>query len=100
MSLREAFLRDILDDPEDDTVRLIYADWLDEQDDQRGEFIHTQIRLTEPLPPLQEQALRQREQEMLKDHAADWLGQGRFKLKRWHFRRGFVDEVQLLADNF
>src|SRR5262249_36968134 len=34
-----AFLDAILEAPEDDAVRLIYADWLEEQGDPRGEFI-------------------------------------------------------------
>lgn len=31
MSERDAFIRNIIDQPEDDTVRLVFADWLDEQ---------------------------------------------------------------------
>src|SRR5258708_6542850 len=41
--MREAFLRDILDHPEDDAPRLVYANWLeaygDEHDRARAEFI-------------------------------------------------------------
>jgi uncharacterized protein (TIGR02996 family) len=40
-----AFLRAILAAPEDDVPRLIYADWLDERDDPRGEFIRVQVEL-------------------------------------------------------
>jgi uncharacterized protein (TIGR02996 family) len=32
----EAFIRAIVDSPGDDTQRLVYADWLDERDDQWG----------------------------------------------------------------
>lgn len=40
----EPFLRAICDDPADDTVRLAYADWLDENGDPtRAEFIRLQI---------------------------------------------------------
>jgi uncharacterized protein (TIGR02996 family) len=40
----EPFLRAICADPEDDTVRLVYADWLDENGDpERAEFIRLQI---------------------------------------------------------
>src|SRR4051812_24479251 len=38
-----AFIAAILADPEDDLRRLIYADWLDERGDVRGDFIRSQI---------------------------------------------------------
>ncbi len=41
----EPFLRAICAEPEDDTVRLVYADWLDENGDPaRAEFIRLQVR--------------------------------------------------------
>src|SRR5687767_7550780 len=41
----EPFLRAICTDPEDDTVRLVFADWLDENGDpERAEFIRLQVR--------------------------------------------------------
>lgn len=43
MSLDEAFLRDVIEHPDDDAVRLIYADWLEERGGLRGEFIRLQI---------------------------------------------------------
>jgi uncharacterized protein (TIGR02996 family) len=45
MTHDEAFLQAILEAPDDDTPRLIYADWLDDQGDPRGEFIRVQCRL-------------------------------------------------------
>src|SRR5262245_32308897 len=42
----ELLLGAIRDQPEDDTLRLAYADWLDEHDDpDRAEFIRVQCRL-------------------------------------------------------
>src|SRR5712664_4048321 len=41
----DAFLQAIIDNPEDDTPRLRFADWLAERADPRGEFIRTQCRL-------------------------------------------------------
>jgi uncharacterized protein (TIGR02996 family) len=38
----EAFLRAIADNPADKDLRLVYADWLDEQDDPRAEFLRVQ----------------------------------------------------------
>jgi uncharacterized protein (TIGR02996 family) len=51
MSDQEGLLRAILEDPEDDTVRLAYADWLDEHDQpERAEFIRIQITLSKDIP--------------------------------------------------
>lgn len=47
MTEREALLRAILEDPADDTVRLVFADWLEENDGRpgavRAKFIRDQI---------------------------------------------------------
>ncbi len=39
MSDEAAFLKALRDNPADDTTRLVYADWLDERNDPRAEFI-------------------------------------------------------------
>jgi len=39
------FLEAIAEAPDEDTPRLIYADWLMEQGDPRGEFIRCQVEL-------------------------------------------------------
>ena len=44
MTHDEAFLQAIIDNPDDDAPRLIYADWLEERGDPRGEFIRVQWR--------------------------------------------------------
>jgi uncharacterized protein (TIGR02996 family) len=41
-----AFLAAVVAAPHDDLPRLVYADWLDERRDPRGEFIRVQIELT------------------------------------------------------
>jgi uncharacterized protein (TIGR02996 family) len=41
----EAFLRGIVANPEDDTARLVYADWLDERGFSRGEFLRNAVAL-------------------------------------------------------
>jgi uncharacterized protein (TIGR02996 family) len=47
----EAFVRDILEHPEDDTPRLVYADWLEERGDVRGAELRllTRARALAPL---------------------------------------------------
>jgi uncharacterized protein (TIGR02996 family) len=39
------FVQAILSRPDDDTVRLVYADWLDERGDVRGEFLRLSLEL-------------------------------------------------------
>ena len=46
MTDHAALLRAILDGPEDEAPRLVYADWLDEhRDPDRAEFIRVQLRM-------------------------------------------------------
>jgi uncharacterized protein (TIGR02996 family) len=46
MSHEDGFLQSILDEPDDDTPRLVYADWLEEHGEpQRAAFIRAQCRL-------------------------------------------------------
>jgi uncharacterized protein (TIGR02996 family) len=55
MNDQTALLRAICENPDDDTVRLAYADWLEEHDDPtRADFIRTQIEFhrTSPGDPL------------------------------------------------
>ena len=41
----ELFLTAIRENPRDDTPRLVYADWLDEHDDPRAEWLRIEVRL-------------------------------------------------------
>ncbi len=41
------FIREIMFDVGDDTPRMIYADWLDERDDPRGEFLRIDLLLSQ-----------------------------------------------------
>jgi uncharacterized protein (TIGR02996 family) len=59
MSAAESFLQAIGDCPEDASLRLIYADWLEERGDRRGEFLRllhqraiATARLKQLLPEL------------------------------------------------
>ncbi|WP_166819878.1 TIGR02996 domain-containing protein [Thalassoroseus pseudoceratinae] len=68
------FLQAVLDEPEDDLARLVYADWLDEQGDPRGEFIRVQVELA-ALTPADDswRDLKNRETELLNRHLAEWF---------------------------
>jgi uncharacterized protein (TIGR02996 family) len=105
MSQNASLLQAILDDPDDDAVRLIYADWLDEHDDPLGEFIRVQYALVQLDPDdLRRPQLAERERELLLAHGEAWSAPVRELLPgarsypprpRYAFHRGFVDEVDL-----
>lgn len=46
------FIRAILADPADDTLRLVYADWLEERGDPRAEFLRLELALVD-VPDLE-----------------------------------------------
>jgi uncharacterized protein (TIGR02996 family) len=73
--MREALERAILDFPEDPEPFAVYADWLVDQGDPRGEFIQVQLALEDEARPASErQALQQREKQLLEAHQPRWLG--------------------------
>ncbi len=51
MNTDHDFLQAILADPDDGTLRLVYADWLEEQGDARAEFLRLQAQ-AEELPAI------------------------------------------------
>jgi uncharacterized protein (TIGR02996 family) len=95
------FLQAILDEPEDDGLRLIFADWLEERGDARGEFIRVQCELARmPAKDARRRRLQERERALLYKHERRWLGPLRGLLRWSRFRRGFLDEVLLGAEAF
>src|SRR5215468_8406464 len=93
----EPFLETILENADDNAPRLVYADWLEEQGDPRGEFIRLQCELAR-LEDDDGRAgeLRDRETSLLNLHGEKW----REEIPEWarakcEFRRGFVEEVTL-----
>src|SRR5436190_24041320 len=100
----EGFLRAIAEHPDDDSLRLVYADWLDEHGNpEYAEFVRVQIALAQnadgkgDLPASELARLRSRERSLLSRHKARWLqplrdlgAKGRTHGELW---RGFVDDV-------
>jgi uncharacterized protein (TIGR02996 family) len=88
-----AFLSDIKAHPEDDTPRLVLADWLEEHGNEadrgRSEFLRLQCRLAR-LPPDDpgQQGLREREAELLETHRAAWMDSLHTRLREYTFVRG------------
>jgi uncharacterized protein (TIGR02996 family) len=101
----EAFLQAILQDPDDDTPRLIFADWLEEQGDPlsstRAEFIRVQCALAGgQAASRQRTSLERRQQQLLDEYGNEWARPVRRLARTWQFHRGFIDEVALWDDTF
>jgi uncharacterized protein (TIGR02996 family) len=47
MNDEAGFLNAIRDNPDDDTARLVYADWLEERGDIRGEYLRLEYQLSQ-----------------------------------------------------
>jgi uncharacterized protein (TIGR02996 family) len=98
MSDASPFLRAIWDTPHDDGPRLVYADWLDERGDVRGEFIRTQCELARASPGdprLPE--LRRRQGQLQRKHGAAWRKELPTTVRRGDFERGFLAPVKAMA---
>jgi uncharacterized protein (TIGR02996 family) len=93
----DAFLQDIREHPDDDTPRLVYADWLDDHGDpRRAEFIRLQCRLA----ALGEDSraspeLLDREWELFAVYQPLWQPDKR--LTDCTFRRGFLARASVTA---
>jgi uncharacterized protein (TIGR02996 family) len=100
MGIEDAFLCDILAHPDDDAPRLIYADWLEERNDPRGEFIRVQCALAQLSDEDSRRwPLEEREQDLLREHQTKWLPQSIGTIP-YVFRRGFVEQIALQAHEF
>jgi uncharacterized protein (TIGR02996 family) len=89
-----ALLREAKESPEDDTPRLVLADWLDEHGDpDRAEFIRLQLRLApgSALRAKERNALQHRSTELLDRHGGAWMGPlWRFWLSPVVWHRGLL----------
>jgi uncharacterized protein (TIGR02996 family) len=101
----EAFLQRIRAYPDDDAPRLIYADWLEERGDPRGEFIRVQLALARQDDdgghPREVAEVRsrweRRERDLLEAHRETWTAPLQGLATGAKFRRGFIEEVNVTA---
>lgn len=97
----QSFLDEIVANPDDDVPRLIYADWLEEQGNPRGEFIRVQCELaTLKKTQVRYRELRAREQELWASHGLEWVKGFPYSLRRCVFRRGFIEESAVALSYF
>lgn len=86
------FLQAIREEPGDDGLRLIFADWLDEHGEpDRAEFIRLQVALASgTLGIAAMNAARVREHQLLHNNIGRWVGKVREVAEGWEFRRGML----------
>lgn len=110
------FLRAIIDNPDDDSLRLIFADWLEERGDPRAEFIRIQCELARQCPSKSvfllswpgrdrnsggiDGRLWSGQRQLLVRYEKVWLGSLHRLLKGWRFHRGFVDQAAMGVRQF
>jgi uncharacterized protein (TIGR02996 family) len=106
MNQRKAFLRAILDAPDDMALRLVYADWLDEQDDPADRARAELIRIDRQLDELPDcdprgEELEQRRKALLEQHRAAWFGELDALVEAIdEFEHGFADHITIRMSKF
>jgi uncharacterized protein (TIGR02996 family) len=114
--MRAAFLADVINKPDDDTPRLVFADYLDDYGDEddraRAEFIKLQRDLARagvtgtpeaPSEPVCPETLKllKREAELLRLHRHAWKSQVTPRYgSRACFRRGFLEQLDLTTAGY
>jgi uncharacterized protein (TIGR02996 family) len=93
--------------PDEDTPRLVYADWLqeygDDDDRARAEFIRVQVAESHTQTWYNgATGLATRADELLRRYGHEWLGPyyGAANGRSWTFRRGFVERVTCSGDDW
>jgi uncharacterized protein (TIGR02996 family) len=79
------FLRSIHETPDDDDLRLVFADWLEDNGDPRGELMRVQVEFARRPG---DRELQARNRALLAEHAEGWLGPLRSKIDQFAFVRG------------
>jgi uncharacterized protein (TIGR02996 family) len=98
----EAFLADVLEHPDDDTPRLVYADWLEDHGQaERAEFIRTQCQLAQ-VDEFDDRRpeLLWRQTELFRLHGVAWSKPLLKFTKRVEFVRGFIGRMTLTGAKF
>jgi uncharacterized protein (TIGR02996 family) len=110
MNQSDALRKAILDRPDDDSLRIAYADWLAENDDPEwADLIRVQVGLAH-LPPFSPIAVRRfgydarrrapdkKQRELLVRHENEWLGPMAKAVPSWSWERGFLTPALLTSE--
>lgn len=96
------FLQALIEHPDDDALRLVFADWFEEHGEpERAEFIRVQIELAKlPNADKRRPLLEKRQTDLLARNEEAWVRPIRDRVLSWTFHRGFVAEVALTVDAY
>lgn len=102
MSDHDGFLRAIVDSPEDDLPRLVFADWLEERGEgDRAEFIRAQCALAHCEEGDGRDRLEAIAHRLLRGGRRAWApAVVREKAAAWEFERGFVSAIKIKSEAF
>lgn len=102
MYRNEDFLEAIRQRPFDDLPRLVFADWLEEQQNPWSKFIRLQCRLAKLKRRSKTRSkLASLERKLLNRYAGQWLGElGDFPIYHYRFKRGMLEELGIDAADY
>jgi uncharacterized protein (TIGR02996 family) len=98
----EALRAAIVAEPEDDTLRLIYADWLEENSrPERAAFVRAQVWAAQAEPYSPEALKHNRLADRVSlAQRTEWAKTVSSRVSEWRFSRGFVEHVAIHAASF
>jgi uncharacterized protein (TIGR02996 family) len=98
----DALLKAVIAEPDDDSPRLIYADWLEENGQEaRAEFIRVQVALAWSREGSREyRELEARAEKLQRKHDIIWAGPFREATTHWGYYRGFIHHTTLSLRSF
>jgi uncharacterized protein (TIGR02996 family) len=93
-----ALLHDVKENPDDDGLRLVLADWLEDHGDARAELIRVQVELAKlkRLDPRWKELDRQ-EAKILKEHGRPWRDALKAMGGKCRFSRGLLGRYHVVA---
>jgi uncharacterized protein (TIGR02996 family) len=88
-------LEQMLDEPNNDAPRLVYADQLQEKQDPYGEFIHIDCALARSPKESRDVIQEERRNDLLAKHGKQWTGVVSGLAESHEIQRGFVKYVEM-----
>jgi uncharacterized protein (TIGR02996 family) len=91
------FLQSIAEEGDDNTGRLVFADWLEDRGDTpRADFLRIQCELASAnLSEKRRHSLRRRERDLLDAHRHAWCQAFGLPVEEVHFERGLIARMRL-----
>jgi len=98
----EALRAAIIAEPEDDTLRLVYADWLEENfRPERAAFVRAQVWAAQAEPDSPDARKHNAAADRVAlAQKAEWAKTVSSRVSQWRFARGFIEHVAMPAAGF